>query len=385
MNATLFFSDGSVADFTRSVKWSSSNTAVVEVSNADIPVPAQSSSVFAPGALVPVSPGTATVTASFDRLSASVKVSVDAPKNLQIRKVDQARLVQVPEVIMAPGSTQNLTLVGDFDGVQRNVGAQVNWSFQTPDTSVATINPTTGAISALAPGGPLTAVASSSLCSLSAAMPVTVAPVQSLVIAPQFGGAALIVGDLERFDVLANFASGPQQDLSTQAALTSSNTAEAAFGSAAAPNYLVSIADGAPVTVSASFGSGSSAVQAVPVTVSLVAANLQSLVVTPNETSLTANAPMTQYPGTGAQVAQFQAAGSFDNGQTQDVTSVARWSSSNTALAIVNSLLPISGLATAGGSSTGSVVVTAQDSRAAQNPLATAQLDLVPAPTASAP
>ena len=69
--------NSSTNPYTARATWTSSDESVVRVSNRDIPVPgADDGSVFIAGTLVPVAPGTATVTASFAGLSESIEVEV---------------------------------------------------------------------------------------------------------------------------------------------------------------------------------------------------------------------------------------------------------------------------------------------------------------------
>ncbi len=123
------FTDGSLANFTGRAAWSTSDAAVVQVSNGDIPAvlvsgnPADDGSFYespdfnyAPGTVVPLgTPGqSAVVTARFGSLSASI--------NLEIRK-PTLRIVAVPAdapvagtVYVGEGTQQRLTVMADVGG-----------------------------------------------------------------------------------------------------------------------------------------------------------------------------------------------------------------------------------------------------------------------------
>jgi hypothetical protein len=229
--------------------------------------------------------------------------------------------------------------------------------------------------------GPLTAQASFGNCNKTLTVPVTVAPIQSLTVTPQFGTDPLISGNTERFDVIADLGGGQTQDVSLQAGLSSSSSAVASFGSGAAGNILSAHQAGGPLTVSASLGGATASAS-----VSVIDAALQYFDIQPSQSTLPAPASAdVQYPGNSADLARFSATGTYDNGQQQDVTRIVSWSSSNTKIAQVSNQAGVNGVATVAGSTSGTVQIQAKNTSAAQNTLATATLNVLPASASSSP
>ena len=355
LTAVLFFSDGSVGDFTSRVRWTSSNPAVVRVSNGDEPQAAPATGFFPRGVLTPVASGTVTITADYLGLTHSIDISVGTPTAITIHTVSsQSGLQSIPTnnaFTIAPATSQTLVATAMLDGIETNVTANTAWSFVTPDATIATIDAATGFVTAVAAGGPLVARASFPTCSLTASTNVTVANIRSISIQPEFGAANLFVGNSERVNVLADFGNGPEQDISLVTALTSSNVAVAQFnGVAGLSNLLSAITAGGPVTISATYTQGTTVVSAPALSVTTVADTLQSIAVAPVTASVVAGSD---------QVALFHAIGTYVSGATQDVSRQAAWTSSDTTVARVTSSIANPGQAVSAGRTPGAVTITA--------------------------
>lgn len=124
------FTNGTVANFSRRATWSTSDAAVVQVSNGDIPAvflegnPAadgtfyeRSDLGYASGTIVPVGTAgqTAVVTASFAGLSASMNVEIRKP-TLRIVAAPADAPVAAATVYLGEGTRQRLTVVADVGG-----------------------------------------------------------------------------------------------------------------------------------------------------------------------------------------------------------------------------------------------------------------------------
>lgn len=123
------FKNGAVANFNSRGTWASSDPAVVEVSNRDIPISIVSSGAFTTiatqpytaGTLIPKgTPGqTAVITGTFAGLSASINVVIRKPQ-LRVVPVPMATTADpfafVPPSYLGAGTTQRLSLIGNFDG-----------------------------------------------------------------------------------------------------------------------------------------------------------------------------------------------------------------------------------------------------------------------------
>lgn len=359
VSASLYFSNGQVGDFTSRVHWSSSNPAVVRVSNGDEPVPAPGTGFYAFGALTPVAPGTATVRADYQGFSDTITVSVGTPTNIMVHTVDpQTGLPTDPAgnaFRIGVGTSADLLVTAVLDGVPSNVDASATWSFDTPNDAVATINPTSGLILGVAAGGPLTATAKFAPCSLTASTSVSVSPVTALSVVPEFGTDPLYLGNTERFRVLADFGNGPEQDLSTQVRLTSSDTTVAQFnGSLLLSNLLVPLAAGTTnVTATYTTGTGTSAttVTSPPVQATIVADTLSSIAI--NSTP----SPATVIAGS-SEIAQFHVIGTYAGGGTQDVTRQVTWTTSDSTIATIVSGGAQAGQAISTGTTPGTATFT---------------------------
>lgn len=148
------FDDGGVATFNVRATWTSSDEAVVKVSNRDIPVVVISGGEFTEITAQPYLSGTliptgnvgeqATITATFAGLSASINVVIRSPQ-LKIVPVPSAPTLD-PFSFSGPaslglGTQQRLALIGKFDGrVASGIGpGQINsvlnairWRFPLP-------------------------------------------------------------------------------------------------------------------------------------------------------------------------------------------------------------------------------------------------------------
>jgi hypothetical protein len=235
LQAVVTFTDGSLDStglLNSRVLWTSSDPAVVEVSNdattgGDVVlIPGSETQAFAAGILVPRSTGTATITAEFVGLtSQDFKVEVREFDSVQISK-RSAKL--------APETGDLLTLTATVDGYSLDVTGSPLWSFDTDDEDaddIATIGESTGLIAGVGIGGPLTAKAEFPLCADDARFAdltatVVVEELTGLQITREFTTAPnseLIVGTTERISATGRFADGSTQDLTGQVALESSD------------------------------------------------------------------------------------------------------------------------------------------------------------------
>lgn len=374
ITATLFFSDGSAADFTNRVRWSSSNTAALRVSNGDEPLPAPTVGNFAPGTVTPVAPGNATVTASFSSFSDTINLTVATPTSLTIQQTNPQTLI--PQSLVnntlriGPTTVADLSVLAVVDGIPSTVDVAATWAFDVPNTAVATIDPTSGLIAAVAPGT-LTARARFAPCTMSAAATVTVAPITAITLRPEFNSGApdftpvpLVVGNNERITAMADFGNGPEQDISTQTVFTSS--APTVAGINVIPgltNVLSALTAGGPVTISATFTSAGTAIAAPPIQVSTVAGTLQSIALTPATATSIAGSSL---------ITEFRAIGTYTGGITQEVTRQVSFTSSNPVAGIVSGALQTAGQVTPGSLTPGTTTITGTATSSGVTPAPTA-------------
>jgi Bacterial Ig-like domain (group 2) len=135
--------------------------------------------------------------------------------------------------------------------------------------------------------------------------------------------ATIAVGATQQFAATGHFNDGSTQDITTSVAWTSQNTAVATINAAG----LVSAKSAGSSAITAASGGLTSSMS-----LTVVAATLKSLVVTPANPAVIKNATQ-----------QFTATGTFSDGSTQNLTSSVVWSSATPSVATIAS----TGLATA--------------------------------------
>ncbi len=145
--------------------------------------------------------------------------------------------------------------------------------------------------------------------------------------------ASLSVNGTQQFTATGHYSDSSTKDLTNSATWSSSNSGVASVTSG---GLATGVAAGTS-TITATSGSKSGTA-----TVTVAAANLTSITVSPATASIEAGATQ-----------QFTATGHYDDSSTRDLTSSVTWSSSSTSLATINS----AGLAT--GVASGSVTITA--------------------------
>jgi len=127
LKVTGYFSTGKSANFSSSMNWKSSDTAVVTVKGSTVKA---------------VSEGEATLSGSYQGMAVSVKITV-VPKLLKLT-VDETR------VKLAPGATQSVAVTAQYDtGTSRVVTGTTEWTSSKP--TVAKVS-STGVITAVAKG-----------------------------------------------------------------------------------------------------------------------------------------------------------------------------------------------------------------------------------------
>jgi uncharacterized protein YjdB len=312
------FSDGST-QILAAVVWASSDPKIVSIDNTGVAAALSAASVT-----ISATSAAVTGTTTFTVLPAalvSISLSPSAPS-------------------LALGNTTQFTAVGLFtDGSTQNISA-ATWS--SSNTTSATVD-NTGFASTLTAGSTAISATSGSVTG-STVLTVTSAVILSITVTP--ASPSVPVGSLQQFTASGMFSDGSTEDITDTGTWTSSAGNVATISNS---GLATTLAIGS-TTLTASMGSlsGSTDLQ-------VTAASLQSISVTP------ANLPM----ATGT-TAQLTATGSYSDGSSQDLTSVATWSSSAGSLAsvstsgLVSALKPGSATITATFSSvSGSTIITA--------------------------
>lgn len=303
LTATGIFTDGSRADLTSSVAWSSS-----EPTRA---------SVNASGLVSGLETGTSELSAAQDGITGRLTVTVTS--------ASVQNIVVTPVVTtLARGTRAVLTATATLsDTTTQDVTAQATWTSSEP--TVASVD-ASGQVTALDVG---TSTISAALQNVSGMMGVTVtdAVLTALSVTPP--SSTLPRGTSVDLTATGTFSDTTTQDLSTQVTWSSNAPAVAAVTSSGAVTALSL----GTATITATSSSGSLMATA---DITVTAATLQMIQVNPPNAMLALGLTRT-----------FTATGIFSDTSTQDLTSQVVWSSSAPTTASVSNAMGTAGLVTA--------------------------------------
>ncbi|HZZ84327.1 MAG TPA: Ig-like domain-containing protein [Anaeromyxobacteraceae bacterium] len=304
--ATGIFSDGTQQDLTSQVSWTTGNPAVATISGA--------------GLATAVGQGSTTVTATLGAQTASASLAVTA---VALQGIDVFATV----TSFAKGTSVTLTAQGNYsDGTTQDLTAQAAWS-----SSAAAVTLSAAGGQELATGaevGPATVTASVAGVSGTLDLAVTPATLVSIAVAPPT--VSVPAGLSQQLTATGTFTDGSTQDLTAQAAWSSSDPTLASVSNDPATAGLVSALKQGTVTITAAALGASSAA-----TFTVSAAAVTAIAVTPATATIAAGYQL-----------QFHAAATFTDGSSRDVTAQAVWTSSNGAVATVYTSGSSPGLAT---------------------------------------
>ncbi len=321
--ATGTFSDGSTQNLTTAAAWSSSSTGVAAISNA----------AGSQGLATPAATGSTTITATSGTISGTTTLTVTAASLVSIAVTPTNRSI-------ALGTTQQFTATGTFsDGSTQNLTTAVVWS--SGAAGVATISNTAGSQGLATPAaiGSSMITATSGAVSGSTTLTVTAATLVSIAVTPTNPSIAL--GTTQQFTATATFSDGSTQNLTTTATWSSGTASTASISNAAGSKGLATPAAIGTTTVTATSGVVSDST-----TLTVTAATLASIAVTPTNPSIALGTTQ-----------QFTATGTFSNGSTQNLTTSVTWSAGSTGVATISNAAGSKGLATP--SAIGTTTVTA--------------------------
>lgn len=301
--ATGLYSDGSTADLTSMVSWTSSNMSLATINSTT-------------GLATAVAAGTVTIGASIGTVSGSTALVITNATLMSIQ-------VNADNSTIALGTTEQFTARGLYsDGSNQDITSLVTWS--TSVGTVAAISNTTGSrglVSALTKGmTTITATDPASGKSGTLALTVSNATLVSIAVTP--GGSVLARGTQLQFNATGLFSDGSTQDLTTSANWGSSATAVATVDNTAGMEGVVTaVAMGSATITATDTASGKSGSTKVTVTNAL----LSSIAITPATPSIAAGTTQ-----------QLTAIGTFNDGRKQDLTTLVTWSSSTANVTVSN-------------------------------------------------
>lgn len=297
--ATGHYSDGSTQDVTSTVTWSSSSTAVASISNA------AGSRGLASG----VGVGTVSIIATLTGISGEASLTISAATLTSIT-------VTPSSASIARNATQQLRAVGHYsDATTQDITTQVTWT--SSNTTTATVSNTAGSKGVVTgrAAGTVTITAGLNGVTGTSTVVVTSSNLSSIQVTPPT--ARLAIGLTLALRATGTYSDNTTQDLTSTATWTTSNATVATVSSTG----VVTAKAAGTATISAAFGgrTGTSAI-------TVASGTLSSIAVTPAAKT---------YPG-GVAV-QFKATGVYSDNNTQDLSALVTWNSSNTGVATVSS------------------------------------------------
>src|ERR1700691_1914594 len=226
---------------------------------------------------------------------------------------------------IAQATTQAFIAPGSYsDGSTKDLTAPAQWSCLLSNlATVSSSSPTQGLATGISAG---TVVISASLgnVSNSAQLTVTGATVSSLAITP--ASATIGFENQQQYKAIATFS-----DTSTQDVTNLANWTIAPSGPfiSAYSGLAIGSSVGTSFDVNASFGGQSTSTLTIPPTLNVDLYNLVSVAILPANPTIANNTPST-----------LSAIGTFSDGSTRDVTSIATWVSSDDTVASNFGVLP---------------------------------------------
>ncbi len=279
------YSDGSTRDLTAQVTWASTTPATASISAAGLATAAHE--------------GSTTITATLAGVSGSTPLAVTAAS---LRSIT----VAPASTSIAVSTTQQFVATGHFsNGDAQDLTQQATWTSSTPATATVTA----GLARAVAAGS-TTISASLGGITGTATLSVTSHTLQSIQVTP--ASPQVPAGLTVTLAATGTFSDGTTQDLTAQAAWTSSASA---IATVAATGVVTGVAVGS-ATITATFSGVSGST---PVTVD--ASVLRSIVVTPVDQPVTVGGTV-----------RLTATGQFSDGDSHDVTAQASWTANPAAL-----------------------------------------------------
>lgn len=332
--ASASYSDGTSVDVTTTCTWSTANTAIANVSNG----------AGSQGLVTAVAVGTTTLTCSFGGKSGTASITVTAPA------VDTVSVSPIAPTCYV-GQTLRFTATSiSSAGTSRDVTGTATWSV-TPSGLLTAVGGGGG------PGGGAgtyrctakgSATVSATFNGITGSTPVTIS--DAIVVGLQVDPVTvtLPVGARQTYTATAIFSDGSTADVTTRATWVSSKPAVASItagggggpGGGGGGGQAVALGAGT-ATITATY-SGFAATATLTVTNAVIT----SITVTPASTTLPIGAKLT-----------FVATAGYSDGTSRDVTTLASWTSTKTAVAQVSDAGATRGQAT--GLSAGTTTITA--------------------------
>lgn len=330
--ATGTYTNGSTANLSSSVSWSTSNATVATVNSTGL---ASTSNL-----------GTATITATATSgsIAGSTLLTAAAPTLSSIA-------VTPNNASIALGTTQHFTAIGTYtDGSTQNLTAQVSWASSSSNVTISDAQGSDGLATAVAQGSATITATLGPIDGLTS-LNVTPATLVSIAIAPS--SASIAQGLKQQFVATGTFSNGSTQDITGTVTWTSSSPSVATISNAPPSQGLATSLSQGPTTITAKSGSVTSST-----TLTVLTPVLLSITVSPDSPAVAVR-----------NAQQFAATGAYTDGSSQNLTTSVTWSSSAADVASISNVQGTQGLAK--GVAQGSTTITASSGSVSGNTLMT--------------
>jgi putative cofactor-binding repeat protein len=299
------YTDSSTQNLSNTATWSSSAAAVATIG--------------ATGLAQSLATGSTTIKAVSGGVTSNPATLIVSPPAL----VSIAVTPTNPSI--AKGTTQQFTAIGTYtDSSTQNVTNTVTWSTSTP--AVATIG-ATGLAQSLATGSTTIQAVSGGVTGNSATLTVSVATLVSITVTP--GNPSIAKGTTQQLAAIGTYTDGSTQNLTSTVTWNSSTLTVATINATGLVQSLI--------TGSTTIQAATSGLTSNPVTLTVTAATLKSIAVTPNAASVLAGNSV-----------QFTALGTYSDNNVQDQTNAVIWTSADTSTATINTAGLVTGVQAGG-------------------------------------
>ncbi len=308
--ATATWSDGAQSDVTDQVEWRSSAAGVATIQSGGD------------------TPGTALAVAAGDTDITAALAGVTSPaRRLAVEAVAPTRITLQPaELDLLVGEVRRFTATATFnDASSRDVTAEATWSSANPAV-VATSPDDPGRVEALAVGSTRVTATLDGLAGV-ADVNVAAPDVERVEVRPST--ATIPVGLAQPFTAVAFFGDGSERDVTAEATWAVDDDGVARISNAPGTRGQATALAVGEAGVTATFGD----VESAPATLTVEAAELIALVVTPAEPRVVVGDTL-----------QLTATGTFSDDRAADLTTMAQWESLDTQVATVSNVAGTRGL-----------------------------------------
>ena len=326
-SATGTFTDATTQDITAQVTWASNDTGIATISNAS----------DTEGEATTIAVGSTVISASLDGISSN---DTGESSTLTVTVAALASIAVTPSSPTTPlGIKQSFTAIGTYsDASTQDITTQVTWD--STDAGIATISNAAGSEGEATPVAVGNTMISASLSGISSTdsaesstLTVTAAELVSIAVSPVDPTTALGVN--VNFSATGTYTDASTLDITTQVTWFSATTAAATISNAAGSEGEATPIAVDSTVISASLSGISSTDSAESSTLTVTAAELVSIAVTPTNPST----------AQGVNV-NFIATGTYTDASTQDITTQVSWASTDSGIATISNTAGSEGEAT---------------------------------------